>query len=178
MSPPLIGTSTKVWERAGFLPHLRLHLYRRSLFQHVEVAGRSVRVVRNPDWRRLVEIDRSAFDSLWRMEELGLREAFAATPRAAVMVTMSDTTTVDGFAIVGVGGTTAYLQRIAVDAERRGAGSGRALVRAAMSWGVKRGATSMLLNTQPENLRAQTLYESEGFERMSSSLQVFRLDPS
>jgi ribosomal protein S18 acetylase RimI-like enzyme len=121
----------------------------------------------------MVSIDAGAFTPLWRMSADGLREAFEATTRAAVLATTTDDT-MTGFAIVGLAGPTAYLQRIAVDPTAQGGGLGRAMVRAAMGWGVQRGATAMLLNTQPDNEASAALYEAEGFHEVTPGLVVLR----
>lgn len=172
-SPPLLGSGQRVWRRAGFEPYLTLHLYRRSLTDHSGQPGARVKWLSHPDWRRLADVDAASFDELWRMNGLGLREAFEATPRAGVLVTDTGPT-ITGFSIVGVGGTTGYLQRIAVDPGRRGQGLGRALVRASMTWAATRGAITMMLNTQPDNETSAALYTAEGFDRMTSDLDVLR----
>ena len=172
-SPPLLGAGQRVWRRAGFEPYLTLHLYRRSLTRAQQQPGAPVKWQSHPDWRRLAEVDALSFDPLWAMNPLGLQEAFEATPRAGVLIT-DEGVEITGFAIVGVGGSTGYLQRIAVRPDRRGAGLGRALVRVAMSWAATRGALSMMLNTQPDNTTSAALYTAEGFSRMTSDLSVLR----
>lgn len=174
-SPPLLGSGQRVWRRAGFQPYLTLHLYRRVLAGNSGQPGARVKWVSHPDWRRLAEVDAASFDNLWRMNALGLREAFEATPRAGVLVT-DEGPTITGFSIVGVGGTTGYLQRLAVDPSRRGLGLGRALVRTALSWAATRGALTMMLNTQPDNDTSATLYQAEGFSKMTADLEVLRAD--
>jgi ribosomal protein S18 acetylase RimI-like enzyme len=80
-----------------------------------------------------------------------------------------------GFAIVGVGSIAGYLQRVAVHPDYARQGFGRSLVRAAGKWARRRGARSMMLNTQPDNESAARLYISEGFEKMLDQLTVLRL---
>ena len=172
-SPPVLGSGQRVWRKAGFETYLRLHLYRTQLTRHPGQPGARVKWASHPDWRRLALIDRASFDDLWTMNAVGLREAFEATARAGVLIT-DEGPTITGFAIVGVGGTTGYLQRIAVDPEWRGHGLGRALVRTAMSWAATRGAVTMMLNTQPDNAPSAALYQAEGFSRMTSDLDVLR----
>ena len=175
-SPPLLGSAQRIWRRAGFQPFLKLHLYRRSLTAPIESSSTAVKVASHPDWPRLADVDRTAFDTQWRMNQLALQEAHAATPRAVVLIT-DDGPRITGFAVVGVGGTTSYLQRIAVDPAFQGEGLGRSLVRTALSWSSKRGALTMMLNTQPENVASAGLYQAEGFVRMSSDLDVLRYSP-
>ncbi len=79
-----------------------------------------------------------------------------------------------GYAIVGAGSIAGYLQRVAVHPDFQGAGLGRSLVRASMRWARRHGAHSILLNTQPDNEVAASLYRSEGFERLLDRLTVLR----
>jgi GNAT superfamily N-acetyltransferase len=172
-SPPLLPDNQRVWQRAGFEPYLELDLFRRSLIGPVDPPGVTVKVLDPPPWPRLVEIDAASFVPLWQMDVDGLQEAYRATNRATVLAT-GDDASITGFAIVGVAGTAGYLQRIAVDPAQRGAGLGKALVRSAIGWALKRGAHSMLLNTQPENTVSATLYVAEGFVKVDPGLSVLR----
>lgn len=172
-SPPLLQENRGIWEKAGFGAHLELLLFRRSLLGGLNLPVSDVVIVDNPPWARLVEIDSSAFNPVWRMSEMGLKEAFDATNSSTVMATF-DGETLTGFTVVGTAGNTGYLQRVAVDPSQQGRGLGRALVRASMGWAVKRGATAMLLNTQPDNETSARLYEAEGFKPLQPGLSVLR----
>ena len=56
------------------------------------------------------------------------------------------------------------IRRIVIGADHRGAGAGRELLRAALAHAYDaRGATRVWLDVKPNNLRARTLYRSEGF---------------
>lgn len=56
------------------------------------------------------------------------------------------------------------LRRMVLGASRRGAGHGRALLRAALTRAYDHhSARSVWLDVKPRNVRARTLYESEGF---------------
>ncbi|GID33400.1 acetyltransferase (GNAT) family protein [Paractinoplanes brasiliensis] len=55
-----------------------------------------------------------------------------------------------------------YLHRLEVTPERRRRGTGRALLRAFMSAGVRAGATRMFMTTGEANAAARALYESMG----------------
>jgi ribosomal protein S18 acetylase RimI-like enzyme len=173
-SPPLATGADGVWTRAGFGPFLELHLYRRNLMLPYEAPRQAV-VEITPDFDELNTLDRTAFDPLWRVDPLGLKESHSATARSTVLSIQSDDGRL-GYAIVGVAGVTGYLQRIAVDINARRQGVGRDLVRAAMSWAADHGAASMLLNTQPENTASAALYRSEDFARVPGNLRVLRYD--
>ncbi len=172
-SPPVLDSGRGVWERAGFGSHLRLDLYRCHLPRSEDRPPHPVVAAAEPSWPRAAEIDRAAFEPPWRLEELGLREAFGSTTHRVFLVVGSNGR-VDGFAIVGAELGAAYLQRVAVDPEAQGRGLGKSLVREAQRWANRHGAHSMLLNTQPENQRAAALYRAEGFRLLPDRLEVLR----
>ena len=129
----------------------------------------------SPDFEALQTIDRSAFNALWRMDAVGLRESFNATTRSVVLMS-SNSDEMAGYAIVGLSGITGYLQRIAVDPAHQRQGHGQRLVRASLRWAGEHGAATMLLNTQPENTISADLYRSEGFARMPGALRVLKYE--
>lgn len=172
LSPPLDRSQSAIWVGAGFEPDLPLDVHARSLVGPLSTPVHAVTDGLEADWAAAVEVDDASFDDRWRMGELGLREAKAATARSAFLVVHEGSRLV-GFVIVGAAATTAYLQRLAVAPSDRGVGIGRSLVRAASRWGAAQGATSIVLNTQPDNVAAAALYAAEGFEARSGLLSVY-----
>ncbi len=172
-SPPLPDSSAGLWLSAGYEPHLVLDLYSRELSGAQPDSSHEVIAGSGRQWAATEEIDQAAFPPIWRLDEAGLREAMKATPHASLLLTHQDDRTT-GFAIVGVGSIAGYLQRVAVHPDHAHQGFGRSLVRAANQWARRRGARSMMLNTQPDNEAAARLYVSEGFERMLDRLTVYR----
>ncbi|HEY5578913.1 MAG TPA: GNAT family N-acetyltransferase, partial [Acidimicrobiia bacterium] len=150
-----------------------LDLFRRQIARPVEAPEWPIRQPRRPPWGAANRVDRDSFEPLWRLGELGLKEAFDAISRS-VFLAVGDAEELAGFAIVGTGGGIGYLQRIAVHPNHRRRGIGRALVRAAFHFVHRHGGHSILLNTQPDNQAAAALYESEGFVRDRSRLLVLR----
>lgn len=171
-SPPLLDSAAGAWVKAGYLPFLDLHLYRRSLIGSMPLEESGIQEA-SPDFDVLGEVDRASFDPLWRSTPVALRESYRSTVRRAVLVTPASPSP-EGFAIVGCSGVTAYLQRIAVAPPHRGQGWGTRLVAAAMRWAVRHGAAGMLLNTPPANRAAAALYRSTGFRRLPDRLRVLR----
>ena len=173
-SPPLPEVSSGPWLSAGYEPYLALDLYSRDLAGALPEPSHQVIPGRTHDWTDIVAIDRAAFSDLWRLDGAGLQEALSATPHSSLLFSRDgDRTT--GFAIVGVGSIAGYLQRVAVHPDLTRQGIGRSLVRAANKWARRRGALSMMLNTQTDNESAARLYISEGFEKMLDQLTVLRL---
>lgn len=173
LSPPLPRGAGSSWRQAGFQPYLTLDLYRRDLEQALAKPALDIHPTSNPNWSELAALDRGAFDELWRMGALGLAEAHAAASKSTVLIAQTEGGAA-GYSIAGVGATIGYLQRIAVGPEAQGRGVGRSLVRAAMLWMRGRGAHTCLLNTQPDNAAATSLYRSEGFISDQSRLDVLR----
>ena len=173
-SPPLPAVSSGLWLSAGYEPYLALDLYSRDLAGKLPEPSHQVIPGRTNDWTDIVAIDRASFSKLWRLDGAGLQEALSATPHSSLLFSREgDRTT--GFAIVGVGSIAGYLQRVAVHPDHTRQGIGRSLVRAANKWARRRGALSMMLNTQTDNESAARLYVSEGFEKMLDQLTVLRL---
>lgn len=170
-SPALGEAQTAVWRRAGFQDHLELVVYERSLSDPSGVPTREVTEMASPDLSRLAIIDDRAFTADWRVGRGGLEDALDATPTSIVFAVLDGDVPV-GFAIVGATAGVAYLQRLAVDPDHEGGGIGSSLVRSACQWARRRGAHTMLLNTQPENRTAAGLYLREGFVVLGPRLRV------
>lgn len=175
LSPPLAAGSTSMWEQADFQPHLVLDMFQRDLLARQAAPAIPVVAGEDAEWARAAEIDHAAFEPLWRLGAAGLKEALAATPTSSFLTVRSDNGETTGFAIVGAGTSTGYLQRVAVDPAHARQGYGRALVRASLGWARNRGCRTMLLNTQPDNESAGSLYEQEGFTRVAAGLVIWSL---
>ena len=86
-------------------------------------------------------------------------------------------------AIIGYGGVRALegsrdadIQTIAFDAEHRGAGRGRALLRALLDAAAERGAREVFLEVRADNPGAEGLYLSEGFEEIGRRPRYYQPD--
>lgn len=172
-SPALYPSSIRIWIRSGYEPVDELEVMERSVAlpsssPRIPIAERAA-----PDWSRIMEIDKAAFEGFWRMSLDGLHEALASTKRSAVLVAEDGGETV-GYALVGAQWDVAYLQRIAVHPDRSGLSIGSDLVRASLGWGRKMQSRVMVLNVRKENERAQRLYAKEGFTPTSTSLRMLR----
>lgn len=162
-----------------FVVYEELHLLRHDLHPPLpELRGRRTRPRlrrgRKRDLSALLDLDRSAFGTFWRLDRDGLLEALRATPVSRLRVT--DDGASSGYAITGRAGPNGYLQRLAVAPDRWSRGLGTALLADSMHWLRKRGVSSVLVNTQLDNERALALYERVGFEREPSRLSVLHRD--
>lgn len=120
---------------------------------------------------QLLAIDGTSFDVPWNMTRDVFRHACQSTREHRVIVATHDGTML-GFAIVGRAGLSAYLQRLAVTPTERRRGVARSLVHHASQWAVERGASDMLVNTEPTNTAALRLYHSLGFVASAAPLVV------
>ncbi|MFB4349068.1 ribosomal protein S18-alanine N-acetyltransferase [Microbacterium sp. CR_7] len=85
--------------------------------------------------------------------------------------------------VIGYGGVRALrgsadadIQTIAFDAEYRGAGRGRALLRALLGTAAERGAREVFLEVRADNPGAEGLYRSEGFEEIGRRPRYYQPD--
>lgn len=161
LSPPLYRSATSVWRRTGYEERHRLEILERALGVPVPEPTMPITWTSHPPWAEIVDLDHRAFAGMWRMSEIGLREALGSTRTAAVLVAGAED--IEGYALVGTDLGVSYLHRIAVAPSSRGRGIGADLVREALIWA--RGTLSqvMVLNVRPVNEPARRLYVREGF---------------
>jgi GNAT superfamily N-acetyltransferase len=155
----------------GFRVHERLHLLRHHLGDLPSTPrDRRLRRGRRRDRAASLVVDNAAFPPFWQLDARGLREALTATPVARYRVAVEGG--IVGYAVTGRSLDQGYLQRLAVDPERQGDGLGTSLVLDALTWARRRGARSVLVNTQESNERAVALYEHLGFRHEDAGLAV------
>jgi ribosomal protein S18 acetylase RimI-like enzyme len=159
---------------AGFEITERLHLLAHDLADLPDAADeamRSVRRARLDDHPAVLALDHRSFPPFWQLDEHGLTEALQATPHHRFRVTAHDDG-LTGYAVYGRAGRRGYLQRLAVDSEKRRAGLGRALVVDGLRWLRRWRAERVVVNTQLDNDAALELYERLGFRREPAGLSV------
>lgn len=132
----------------------------------------SVRSARTSEIPSLASLDSSAFPSGWGLDVAAITDAANATPKHRIAVRPDASGALVGYAVTGRSGPTGFLQRLAVAPDAQGAGIGRALVEDAIAWSRRWRVDTLAVNTQHDNVRALTLYESCGFQRRSNGLQV------
>ncbi len=160
---------------AGFRVHEELHLLRHDLDAVPTLSSVRLRRGRRSDVRAVLDVDNLAFDRFWRFDSLGLADARCATPTSRFRVAEHQVP-VAGYAVCGRAATTGYLQRLAVHPSLQGRGIGSSLVVDALRWSRRRGARSVMVNTQSDNSRALVLYERLGFVRELQGLAVLELN--
>ena len=168
----------------GFAVHEHLHLLRHPLdpaapIQPIQPVGpvepATTRRGRRRDREAVLAVDHLAFSPFWRFDRAGLDDARDATPVSRFRVATQSGAVV-GYAVTGRAGPISYLQRLAVhpDVQRRGIAT--MLVNDALRWATRRGARTMLVNTQEQNRPAVALYERLGFLLEAEGLDVLEHD--
>ena len=188
VTPALSHFEAEPFYQAGFTLHEKLHLLAKDLSAPQSESGssgaHSEQTLRAPSglalstarfWhrRRMLDVDRRAFQGFWQFDAVSLGEALNATPHYWARLAVLDGKTV-GYAVTGRAGERGYLQRLAVVPEAQGKGVGSSLVNDATAWLRHRRATLALVNTQEINTRAFDLYQRHGFVLQSQGLVVLR----
>ncbi len=156
---------------AGFELRERLHLLAHDLQRVPSHDDRPLRRARRSDRRRVLEIDRLAFDEFWTLDANGLADALAATPSTRFRVAELDRRVL-AYAVHGRAGGGGYVQRIAVDPATQGHGLGTLVVLDGLRWMRRRGCDRAVVNTQLTNERALGLYLRLGFRLEPQGLAV------
>ncbi len=175
ITPALGHLDAQPFLDAGFQLHENLHLLAKHLGQALPDPNRKLKPGR--PWHRsaVLGVDSEAFEPFWQFDRLSLREARHATPTSRFRVAVVDRKLI-GYAVTGRAGDRGYLQRLAVAPAAAGRGLGTALVLDGFHWLKKRGAHTVMVNTQEHNTRALDLYEHLGFVRQHPGLVVLRWD--
>lgn len=156
---------------AGFLVEDHLHLLVHDLQRLPPPAPeRTVRATHS-DRHLVLEVDASAFPPFWRIDDSGLTDALAATPRRRFRVIAGETG-LAAYAITGRAGRRGFLQRLAVHPDHQRHGLGKALALDALHWLRRWRVERAVVNTQLDNAPALALYESLGFRRDGTCLSV------
>ena len=118
----------------------------------------------------VVALDQRAFGPR-TFDRAALQDARQATPLARLRVCGARSAPT-GYALTGVAGWRAYVQRLAVDPAVHRAGLGRTLLLDGLHWARRRGGRAAVVNTHVGNAPARALYESAGFVALPDGLVV------
>lgn len=135
----------------------------------------TLRTATPADLDAIMLIENRSFPSdAWSTESMA---AELASPHGRYLVDEHDGV------VIGYGGVRALkgnadadIQTIALDAEHRGSGRGRALLRALLDAAAERGAREVFLEVRADNPAAEGLYRSEGFEEIGRRPHYYQPD--
>lgn len=135
----------------------------------------SLRIATADDLDAIMAIERRSFPTdAWSAEAMGSE---LVSPHGRYLVDDHEGTIVAYGGLRALDGAAdADIQTIAVDAEHRGTGRGRALLRALLDAAEKRGAREVFLEVRADNPGAESLYRSEGFEEIGRRPRYYQPD--
>lgn len=125
----------------------------------------------SPALTALLDIDATAFDAPWQLDEGAMNDAMRATSVSRIFVSRRDHA-IDGFVLVGITNRTGFVQRLAVHPGSRRSGTATRLVARALEWAQKQGCSTTVVNTETNNHAALGLYHSLGFREVEPGLVV------
>jgi ribosomal-protein-alanine N-acetyltransferase len=174
---PLQSWFRKVLEANDFV---RTHKVIVLAWNHGEVpperdsSSITIRPMNFDDLSAVEEIDSAAFGSVWQNSQSCLEIAF----RQAAIATVADGPQgLVGYQISTATSMGGHLARLAVHPGSQGRGIGYNLVRDMLSQFKRRGALSVTVNTQQDNLASLTIYERAGFRRTGEEYPVYQCLP-
>ncbi|WP_144876965.1 ribosomal protein S18-alanine N-acetyltransferase [Microbacterium sp. 1.5R] len=135
----------------------------------------TLRTATSDDLDSIMAIEHRSFPTdAWSADAMALE---LSSPHGRYLVDEQEGT------VIGYGGVRALrgsadadIQTIAFDAEHRGAGRGRALLRALLDTAADRGAREVFLEVRADNPGAEGLYRSEGFEEIGRRPRYYQPD--
>ena len=125
----------------------------------------------NADLPAVVEIERRSFSDPW--STASFRSALDAEG-VLFDVAQSAAGEVLGYVVAWCAVDEAELANLAVAAEARGAGVGKALLDAALKYAAERGCVCMFLEVRESIAAARSIYVSRGFEEVGRRRRYYR----
>lgn len=121
------------------------------------------------DLAGLAELDALAFPPLWHFGQRDLLELFV---RSRMEVAVVEGRLAGYAAVMTVSSQEAQLARLAVHPDFQGRGIGRQLLMDAITYAAAQEFGVLVLNTQTDNVRSQTLYQGVGFRPFGHAIPV------
>ena len=129
-----------------------------------------IQVAEEEHTKTLYAIDYAAFDPVWRLSYVDIRQAWRIATSATI-ARISDE--IVGYQLSTLNQNYAHLARLAVKPSAQGKGVGKALIHDMINRFQRRGVQSISVNTQDSNRHSQRLYTQFGFERNGYDLPVW-----
>jgi ribosomal-protein-alanine acetyltransferase len=133
----------------------------------------TLRLATENDLTTIYGLDQALFpDDVWPLEKFDddLRSRYSH------FLVAEDEARVVGYAIAQylTGNDVADIHNIAVVESHRGRGIGAELLDAVLEWAVDQGASAIMLEVRADNVVAQSLYASRGFEVIATRAQYYQ----
>jgi ribosomal protein S18 acetylase RimI-like enzyme len=130
-----------------------------------------IRGMQTEDLEAVELVDHAAFSGLWQFSSAGLKAGFADSASATVI---EDKGTIIGYQISTSTSLGGHLARLAVLPQYHNKGVGFAILHDVLTEFKKRGARSVTVNTQINNLSSLALYEKARFHRTGEEYPVYQ----
>ena len=167
--------------RVGFGVRQELVLLQRDLAELPSMPRRTSNGIGRIRMASAVSIDLAAFGDEWALDTAALNYAINATQEAHLRgggVRRGPFSRATGYCLTGFTDDTGYVQRLAVHPSAQRHGLARTLVEDALTWLSERGATSVYVNTDVDNVAALHLYDSFDFRPLEHRLHVMEISRS
>jgi [ribosomal protein S18]-alanine N-acetyltransferase len=132
-----------------------------------------VRMGISADIAEVIRLDHACFEPQWTKDDTVLGPAIVQGP-LFLLAEIAGVAVGYAYATSHFGGRLVHLVRIAVDPSQQGRQIGVGLLAAVITLGASQGATSITLNTQAYNTRAQRLYRWFGFTPTGERQRILR----
>lgn len=173
---PLQGWFRDLLERSGFIcTHKVVMLaWRGGPFPRPRASiPYNIRAMRDQDLDHVSEVDAAAFGEVWQISRTSLELAYR---QAAIATVLEVGGKIVGYQISTPTPMGGHLARLAVHPEFQRLGLGYALVQDLLVQFQRRGAQSVTVNTQHNNLASLALYQKAGFRRTGEEYPVYQYD--
>lgn len=164
---PLCEEEAEEFSSWGFRTLARVVVLEKELCGRPEpptwLRGVRLRRFRPGDLSRVLQVDAEAFDEFWSLDRRTLRNVAESCHSNVFLVAAKGDETL-GYAVGGVNGRLAYLQRLGVHPSEQGKGVGEMLSSGMLCAFRALGAALVSVNTQEDNQRALSLYHKLGFK--------------
>jgi len=125
------------------------------------------------DLKSVKEIDNESFDPLWKNSRAGLELAFR---QAAIATVAEDKGKLLGYQISTATRMGGHIARLAIYPSLQNQGIGFALLSDVLLQYSRRGARSVTVNTQKDNIVSLSLYNKAGFKFMGEEFPIYQLN--
>ena len=133
-----------------------------------------IRTMELRDIHAVEELDRAAFGLIWQNSYSSLEVAFR---QSAVATVLEDDGEIIGYQISTSTPVGGHLARLGVLPQYQGRGIGYAILDDLLVQFERRGAQSVTVNTQNDNLSSLALYKKAGFKRTGEEYPVYQYSP-
>ena len=120
----------------------------------------------------LIDLDKNIFESYWQNSSAAFIETIQSCPENYLFFTNQNDQNV-GYAILGVNRKLGYLQRFGIHSDYQNKGLGKELLDKVLKFSKDKKLLNIRLNTQKENIFAQSLYTKNGFQFTKTNYCIF-----